>query len=571
MVGDATCAPVGVTEIPEGFALEESTGWGMRAVLPSAPCEGATIALLGTSECVAIDEGAEAFPPKGASIVVRKSGPVTTIADALGQAGPRDTIAIDEGEFELPPSIDKSITLVGRGAEKTSLRGLEFGVRVPSDSKVTVKSVAIVGSPKASVIADKGAFVTLDRVYVKAMQNGAMVANRASIAATRTVFEGPTSPRNPNAATSGLYPSYEGVATLDRVEIRGFQLGVLATSVGSKVTITSSVIHEQRALDAEPEALSVLAAFTGAKLLVERSHIESAPGRIAMIGAARLDGSSDPTSKDDPPASLEVKHSTLVHANEPREAGSAIDTIDGASVTLDGVSLHHECFVGIGSGEGSTVTVKNSTITNGPTKNNARIALSGLSRGNFVVTSSALVGTAQFAILLDGASTADVEGSLVTGNREIGVKDYGLFMGAAQAISLGRSARADIRDSAFVGNQGSSVFLQEGSAQIDRAVFTTTTATTGSLSAAITAIDAKLAVRNSILAKNDRALAIRHGRALLRDSTVADHKEALRLEGLALFETSDPLDDAEDQKLVSSRTTFARNAIHLVPKALSDE
>ena len=59
--------------------------------------------------------------------------------------------------------------------------------------------------------------------------------------------------------------------------------------------------------------------------------------------------------------------------------------------------------------------------------------------------------------------------------------------------------------------------------------------------------------------------------ALLTESAVTDHHEALRLEGLVLLESNDAVEEAVDEKLVVARTTFVRNAVRVTSKSLTDE
>jgi hypothetical protein len=573
------CEAVGTTDVPPGFTAD---AWGFSAVLPASACTGATIAELGETACAPLDDCSAAFPPKDADVVVRADKRpvagrpelpvVATLADALAAAPIKGKIAVDEGEYLLPEAITKSARLVGRCAERTALRGEDFGAKPAPDVEVDFTSLAFTGAPKVALLVNKGAKVALDRVWIHGVGNGALVGNGASLRATRTVFDGPAEPHNPNAATSALYATYGGAIAAVGVEIRGYQNAVLGESVGSDVAVTRSVIHEQRSLGAEPEALSVVGAFLGARVAFVESHVEAGPGRIAMVGAARLDGKSDPTSPGDPPASLQVTRGTLLQTGFPREAGSGIDVVEGASLVLDDVTLHHDCFTAIGTSEDGKATLKSSVIVAEPNTSNARIGVSAIKRATIELESTAIVGSSQFAILLDDASRATLTRSLVERNHEVGLADFVKFMGAAQAIAIAPGGYAKIVDSAFVANEGSSIFLERSTADIEHTVFAGTVPSAhGPLSAAITALSGTLAMRGVKFAKNDRALALRSGRALLRDSDVVDNREALRLEDVALFETGDAVEESVDQKLVAARTTFVRNTVLLSSKSLTAE
>lgn len=574
-----SCAAVGTNAVPAGFSAEP---WGFRPDAPQEPCTGASIALLGAKACEPIDDCGAAFPPANADVAVRKSGAtyegrpdlavVSTLDEAVARAKAGATIAIDEGEFASPSSFTKSVRFVGRCAERTAIVGTDFVARIEANAKIGFQSLALTGASKVALLVNTHATVDLDRVYVHGPGNGAQVANGALLSAKRTVFEGPVSAANPNAATNGLYAIYGGHLALDAVEMRGFQNALEAESVGTDVRISKSILHEQVALDAEQSALGQIGAFLGARVTIDSSHVESAPGRIAIVGAERLDGQPDKTSPGNPPATLTVTNSSLVHALVPRDIGSAIDVGSGASLELENVSLRHDSFAGIGASEGASVSLRSSVIQGGASPKNTRSALSALKGAKLTIESSALVASTQFAIVLDGASSASLEGSLVTGNREIGIKDATSFMGAAQAISIARDGHATLHDSALIDNEGTSIFLQDATVQLDATVLAGTRVSSfGRSGVAIMSIDSVVAVRASTITKNQVALAVRGGRALLRDSAVTDHGDAIQLEGVTFVQTEDARDDAPEMQVLAARTTFARNARLATARPLTGE
>ena len=288
------------------------------------------------------------------------------------------------------------------------------------------------------------------------------------------------------------------------------------------------------------------------------------------MGAERLDGVGIPT--DAQPATLKVVNSTLVHAVVPRDVGSAIDVVSGATLDLDNVTLRHESYAGVSGSEGATISLRSSVLQGGPSPSNPRIALAGLTGTKMVVDASALVGASQFAMVLNGASTATVTSSLITGTREIGIADVTLFMGAGQAIAIARDGHVRMSDSAFVVNEGSSLFVREGSAELDGMVLAGTHASRfGPFGMGVTAIDSVVAVRSSTLTKNQVALAIRGGRALLRESAVTDHADAIQVDGVTFVQTDAPLDVAGDMQVLAARTTFARNTRLVTTRSLTGE
>jgi hypothetical protein len=580
VAGDGSCTGVGTTDTPDGFVPDGA--WGFRAILPAAPCTGATIALLGSEACQAIDDCALPFPPPEATVAVRTVAVpyadrpdvkvFATLSEALASAAPGGTIAIDEGEFATPPVLTQAVNIVGRCAARSSLVGPDFGVRIDMPIKVSFRSVAFTGAPKVALLLNSHSVTTLDRVYVHGAGNGADVGNGSTLTVTRSVFEGPLVASNPNAASNGIQALYNGHIVLTEVELRGYQLSVEAESVGTDISISKSVVHEQRALKAEKEALAQIGVFLGAHVGVVSCHVESSPGRIALVGAARVDGLKDPTSPGNPPGSLTVAGSALLQSVIPREDGSVIDLVGGASLAFDNVSLRHDSFVAISASQGSNARIQNSVIQSAPSTTNARTGFYALSGSKLTLESSAIVGASQFAVVLSGASTATIARSLISGTREVGRDAFGAFMGAAQALSVGPGGQATLNDTAFVANEGTAIFLEGATVEMDRAVLSATHASSfGPFTAAITAVDGIVAIRNSALARNDLALALRRGRTLLRDSSVTDHREAMRLEGLTLVQTNDAVEAPVDTKVVAARTTFARNTVLVSAKSFTGE
>ncbi len=574
------CGPVGTTSVPAGFVPDGAKGF--RAMLPAAACTGATRAVLGSATCQPIDDCTAAFPPMAATVAVRANATpyadrpdvtvVTTLDEALKKVAAGGTIAVDEGEFATPAALSQSVTVVGKCAARTSLKGDGFGIHTTSAVTATFKSMSFTGAPMVALLIDAHAKVTLDQVYVHGDNNAADVGNGATLTVHRSVFEGPSATDNPNAATNGVQAIYGGLIALDDVELRGYQNAIYAQSAKSVITVSKSVVRGQVGQKAEKESLAAIAAFTGATVTIDGSHVESEPGRVALVGAQLTNGQKDATSPSNPPAHLSITNGTVLQALVRREAGSVVDVINGADLTLDNVSLHHDSFVALSGSESAKISVSRSVITAEPSAGNARTALSGLSGATFALDGTAIIGSTSQAVLLNGASSATITKSLIIGNREIAAPDVTALAGAGQALSVAPDGKATLSDSALMDNEGTAVFLQGASAELDNVVVARTHASSVSARGiAVMAIDAAVLIRTSNLYRNDLALGIRRGRALLRDSTVGSHAEVARLDGVSFVQTNDAVDDAQDQKLIAARSTFTANAILVSPKGLTDE
>lgn len=572
--GEATCAAVGTTSVPGGFV---AGAWGFRPVLPEGLCTGPLRAALGETACVPLDDCRAAFPAPGATIAVSAtpvSGLTTyaTLDEAIAAAPVNATIAIDEGEFVAPAAtLTKSVTLVGRCAQKSIVRATDFGFYVDK-ANVVLRSLTLADASRVALRANHAALLTLDRVYLYGDGNAAEIANGSKVIAMKSIFEGPSTSAARTSALTGFNIHSYSEASFSEVETRRYQLALSAQGKDTVVTVKKSVLHEQRAFGTDPAAIAMIGAFLGARVDVDQSHVRSRQGRIAMIGSARLDGKPDINSPGNPPASVRVTNGTLVHDLEPRNTGSVIDVLGGASLELDNVSIEHDSFVAVGTTEDGRAHVKNCVIEATPRPNAERIGFSAVKKGSLVVESTAVIRAAHHAAFLDDGSTAEIKGSLFFGTREIGIHDPTVFSGAGQALSVVNGSHAKVSDTTFLGNEGTAVYVQDATTELEHTVLATTAASThGPFTAAITGVGATITVRESTFAKNQRGLALRGGRALLRDSAISDSAEALRLESLVFVETSEPLETAVDAQLVAARTLFQRNQVLVATKPISDE
>lgn len=578
LAGTNTCDPVGPIAVPTGFVAEE---WGFHPVLPSKWCTGPTIAMLGKTDCQPLGTCDGAFPPVEASLVVRASGApdpqhpglpvVKTLAEALHQVASGAVVAIDEGEFELPASIDKSIRLVGRCPARTSLVGNDFGIKV-SKIHLQLSSLSLSGCTKAVLLANSGADVSLDHVWMHGLRDAIAVANHAHVHITNSAIEGPKNSLSENRAAAGVSATYQGHATLENVEIRGYQTAVFAQSSGTEVKVRTSVLHEQARAGADSGALAVLGSFVGARILIDGSHVESTPGRIAIVGSRRLDGMKDPTSPENPPALLEVRSGSLVHRGVDGAESGAIDVVDAATARFHNVSIRHDSFTAIGAGEQSSVELHDAVILTNANTGAPRVAITLVDRSSATLDGVALVGATQSAVDINGASSLEMSRSLVYGTTEFESWNPTLRKGSAQAISVSPNGRAEIRDSAFVDNQGTSLFLSNATGTIERTMFTGTRAASfGRFTSAVTSVDSKFVVQGSVFSRNERAFAVRAGVGLLRDSTVNDNHEAFRLDGVTLVETGDANHQPAMAQVALTRTEVVRNVVRVDPKPLTDE
>jgi hypothetical protein len=575
--GEHECVSVGPRATPGGFEPDPS-GWGFRAVVPVSPCTGATMAVLGSTQCEPIDDCSAAFPPKDVTAIVRKNGTplperpnvptFATLVEAVATVSSGNVIAIDEGDFDVAP-IDASVKLVGRCAERTRLVAEDFGFRFDAHT-VSFQSLSFVGASKAALLVNRDATVNLDRVYFIGTTQGASVANGATLNAKRTVFEGPSKASGIGAST-GISAYYGGRAAVEDSEFRGYQISLDTGSVDTSVTVRHSIIHEERALDAGPEAIGHLGAFLGARVRIEESFIGTQLGRMVVVGSARFDGKEDPTSPGNPPASVTIARSALLHDVVPRESGSALDVLDGASLELEDVTLGHLGFSGIGASENATLTMRYSVVRAGPSPNNARSAVTAIKRATATIEDSAFVDSTNGGFVLDHANGTFAR-SVIDGNHATDCPDATAFLMCAQAVALSPGARASLVDSAIVRGGGTSIFLDGASLEVTNTLVAgTRSAAPGTFGAAVVGMDGAIAITASDFLDNDIGIALAGGKGLVRDSRLTGHREAVRVQNVSFLQTSEAVDAALDGKLVASRSVFSANRVLVSDKALTVE
>lgn len=142
--GETSCSPVGWTDCGDGFEKDPS-GWGCHEIVPDAACTGATRAAVGSKTCVPVGDCSAAFPPANATLFVDPNGSTDsthfrTIEAAALASRSGDVIAVEAGKYHESVQLDRSVTLVGRCAEKVVLDGTSLpdpGLIVDAEVKVS--------------------------------------------------------------------------------------------------------------------------------------------------------------------------------------------------------------------------------------------------------------------------------------------------------------------------------------------------------------------------------------------------------------------------------------------------
>lgn len=141
-IGSTVCQPVGTTHCADGF-VPDPGGWGCVDGLPDAGCAGASRVAVGHAACVPIGD-CSAPPPANATVFVdaRFDGGqldathFAQLSQAVAAAPAGAVIFIDEGTYPDNLILTRSVSLVGRCAEKVRLE--QSGA--PSRPAVTVSA-----------------------------------------------------------------------------------------------------------------------------------------------------------------------------------------------------------------------------------------------------------------------------------------------------------------------------------------------------------------------------------------------------------------------------------------------
>lgn len=243
-LGETACAPIGWNECGDGFEKDPS-GWGCREVLPAAACTGATRAALGSKTCVPVGD-CDAPLPSSARLFVSAAGPVDathfrSLYSAALASRSGDVIAVEPGTYRESAQFDRPVTVVGRCPEKVIFEGTGLttpGLIVLAQSTfrgITLRKFPVAVQAEASVVIEDS--ILEDNVDIGIYTEGTGIVAKVS----RTVIRGTRSTGTQTAFGIDLAKG----TTMDVVdtEIAGSEGAGIIVTPGSKISITSSVVH----------------------------------------------------------------------------------------------------------------------------------------------------------------------------------------------------------------------------------------------------------------------------------------------------------------------------------------
>lgn len=587
---DGRCVPVGpsMDDVP-GFK-RDAVGWGYDAIRPADECKGATLAVLGKTECQPIDSCEAPFPPPNADVVLRPADVApdkraTLLQDTVSAMRSGGTIALDAGDYDAV-TISKSVHLIGRCASKVRIRSTEpvkpaapgedvgargKGIDVRAAVTVELRSIEVEGF-EFGVYADRyNANVSLDRMLLSGNRLAVVANNGVNLAMTRSVAQPSADfPRNDAQGPTGYYGSK---LTLTEVDIRGMDSGLTAMSPGTSLTFRRSILGYAY----KPVYRGCgIQSFRGAKVIVEESFVAARAGFAFEVG--RFLGDPPLQEKNAGAGSLEVKKSVLLHDGKPvadvQVHEGILNVWDGGRVDLENTTVRHQSLSAFAVMTGSSLTARTTAFLDDESYSLNRNAISIFEDGSKAeLEDSVIVDAQQVAILLRNRSAQlTMRRSLITGTKHRLHDSFDKIGGSGQAIAAAQDTHVVLSDSALVANEGIGIFALDGATlQMEHALIDDTRAIPeGDFGTGIFVVGGRLSMSSSLVRRSaDTALAFDASSALVMSSVLSDNKVGVRASGGTSKVDAEILpDDFRAYEAVFSATRFDRNVTPLSGEAM---
>lgn len=454
-VGAAACAPVGPSSCPAGFT-KHASGWGCAPVVAPARCTGATREALGAAACVPVGDCARAFPPADATHFVDATYSdaqldglhFRTVAAAIAQAPPGSVIAVFDGTYPEAITLPRALRVEGRCAERVTLSG---GGRGPGVAMTAAgsKLVGVRLSGYAGAIVARAARLEITDVVIEGGSAPAVDADAGGVEiALRGVAVRSVAPRI-GALSAGLVAGRGATLTVTASTIADAPYaGVLGTDMGTKITVTDSILRDGAPDDQRMGGVGVFL-FDGALATVERSWLhKNLRGGVMAFGkgaAATVRGSV--VDETQPPA----------RAASSEAFGHGLVAFDSASFELEGSSVRENVGIGVRVAQGGRGVVRASVIqaqrkeATGDLGSGAYVHLGS----TFEAEATAFVENHRAALeIFDEGTTATARRCLFSSTRPSldGKVGLGLYL---------HRADARVEDSAFTDNRHTGIYLWE--------------------------------------------------------------------------------------------------------------
>lgn len=445
-MGERECQPVGPTSCAAGFEPDPS-GWGCAAVAPERACEGATRDALGSRSCTPVGDCAAAFPPPGATHVVRPAGgggAYTRILDALAAAPAGAVIAVDRGTYREALRITRGVRIVGRCAGEVTIEGNGQypGIEVAA-SGVTVEGVTMKDQAPA-ILVTSGSVDVSDVVVTGARSMGIDAASGTRVKVARSAVRHVTP--IPGYLSAGIAASGELEVEDSSVSDASYA-GIVVQGALARATLEGVVLRDGAPDENLMGGVGINLA-EGAQATVTRAWLH-ANTRAGYLGFRRTKLTMRDTVIDDTKARAS-RSGSEVH-------GEGVAVFDGASATLERLSVARTVGVGLRVIQNASATVRSSVIRDTKLDENGDLGAGAYVHAvsKLVAEDTAFVGNRRAAVeVYDPGTEVVLERSLLAGTRSSHDGKNGLGIHVMRA-------KARISKSAVVDNRHTGIYLWE--------------------------------------------------------------------------------------------------------------
>lgn len=444
MLGEETCQPVGWVDCPPGFE-RPANSWGCVAVMPAAPCTGATMERLGASTCQPVG-ACDRFPPTGATLFVDDDGPqdsthFRTIGAALAAAPDRAIIAVEAGTYAEAIEFSRPATVVGRCAaqvrlERSAVAAPGVGARRPVEAEL--RGVTLDGFFNGAGVSG-GAKLTLAQVVIT--QSSELGLYAAGLGSTLSLSESvvrDSTGTGPNEGQGALVTDGAALTLTDAVFSNHHRFA-LALGNQTRLTARRLVLRDTRATSTGFGGMAINAG-PGAELDLAEAVIANNRHRgIALTGAK-----------------LTLRQS-VVRDTAPQPDGlngTGLLALQGSTVVLDQVSFvrNHDAQMHV-QDPGSSLTVDRASVWDGRQGAEPTVGVSASLDANLVLAGSVVAASPEFPVSYFRAS-GRIERCLFAANTE--GRDEG-----ARTLNL-TSACVEVDRTVFEANAVAGVAIVDG-------------------------------------------------------------------------------------------------------------
>ncbi len=566
-IGSADCVDVGWTSCPAAFAPHPS-GWGCRAVLPDAPCDGATLEVLGDTSCHPLGDCNAAFPPSGATYFVNAAftaGQVdathmTTIGAALAAAPDGATIAVESGTYAENLEPTKRATLVGRCAEKVILSGGTApapGLTVATP--FTVQGMTISGYVNG-VDVEQGGDLTLEASLVTGNHTtGVAVYDGAHVALHGSAVRHTQEPAG-GGQTTAVLASADGKADLVGSVVSGnVDSGLGAIDKGSKISLDHSIVRDTLARQDRSGGLGTKA-FDGATFDFKTSALVKNRGMAMLL-----------SGKD---VSATVEHVVFsdTELDDRTDGGLAwtISVLKTAKLTMNESSVVDNPVIGLSANSGGQATVTSSTFAGmqGTGSLGIGTALYAQRGASITATGTAVHNALGVAVASDGAgSNVTFTDSLVSATLPVVVGKGGTSGGGGTAISATRGGKATVHGGTVLDSREAAMaaYFDGSELVLEKTLVdgTTTNANTVFGHGVLASEGAKVTVTGSVIGRSAAVgVVFAKSTGLVTSSFIRDNAIGIHVQGGSTLQELDVPPDTEDnlEVAVTKDTRFTGNA-----------